>query len=323
MGMQTFKLLIGIGLNVLSLGLMTQTGQSTTGVTYLASETVPQGAIALPDNSQPHAPSNVKVIEEVYVASEEMVPGAIFLEKGRPPAQAVGSVPASLPSQVPTAVPPQVPIQQNSIESSTQVVPEEQKRQLSIPTLAPEIDDQGQLIDNTTVDISDPTQIIDVKGKAKEVTSTSDFVVPTRIIIPHIANPQNDVLPIPVQSKILSAVELNSEAIQPFEPKPDPVEYGDLPTCPVSFDADAETEQRQAEQAKQAEIQKSQKKKHNKKSKKKKKKIEEVVEEANQSDDDPQTEDEKPKEKKKKKKGKKKTKKKNKAKEEADTSEEE
>ncbi len=316
--MQTLKLWMCIGMNLLPLGLMAQTGQPSTGVTYTASEAVPQGAIALPDTPQPHTASNVRATTEVYVASEEMVPGAIFLEQG--------PVSAPMPAQVPVQVPAQVPVQHHTIQSAAQPVPEEQKRQLSIPTLAPEIDDQGQLIDNTSIDISDPTQVIDVKGKAKEVTGTSDFVVPTRIIIPHIANPENDVLPIPVQSKILSAVDLNSEAIQPFEPKPDPVEYGDFPTCPVSFDEDAKAEQRQ-EKREEVKIpenkvkKKKGKQKKDKKKDKKKKKADKVERESVESDDSSQKHDKKSKEKKKKK-DKKKNKKKNKDAEVIDESEE-
>jgi hypothetical protein len=111
--------------------------------------------------------------------------------------------------------------------------------QQTIPTLAPEIDTTQQSVFDVgpTADITDPTQVIDLNGKSDTVTESSDFVVPTRVLIPHVNAPEQHSIPQPFQSKVLSAEQLNSHDIIPFEPEPEvEPQLPIAPACPVDFD---------------------------------------------------------------------------------------
>lgn len=113
---------------------------------------------------------------------------------------------------------------------------EKPERQYTIPDLPDEVDDVQKVLPEVDLDMSDPTQVIGLKGEEKQVTENSEFVVPTRIIIPHVAGEAVERIDPPVQNVILSADTLNTRDIIPFEPKPDPLDLEDIPACPVNFD---------------------------------------------------------------------------------------
>lgn len=209
--MPLFSVFYIIKLALLAFYLQPDVGECTSSPTttqqrYILpnGEILPPGAIPLPINTStgynlPNNGTQTSTSSNVHLANgETLPPGAVLYQ------------PQNSSVQAPPTIPP--------------------------PTPSSEVDmkENPSFMNTGNVDLSSPTQVMDINGNNNQTSETSDFVVPTRVILPHVVQPEYPSIQYPIQQKTLSPTTFKNQPIEPFNPEPEPYTIPkDAPFCPV------------------------------------------------------------------------------------------